>query len=278
MKTIHCRLIVSAFVLTVISLTIQVSLAEEANTPTSVLQDAGKANANDAPKTIQWRVLAPENGRPFTDPFAKLTQNQLADLSYLVRVQRLIEEEKIKADGVDAKEAKRLARELTTEGIDIGWLMAQRRHVPKIRVLQVEDLSKSIAEYLGNNKVTLTGYVTPIAGRQEGLTEFFLLPTSAVCSNEAAPSPLQAVFVSTELPIELPEKHIPVRVTGKVQAQETTKTISNGIAMTSVQSAYTMLSPEIEVYAQQKRARDTPNRLISKSKLKLQSQENKDQP
>jgi hypothetical protein len=253
-------------------------IAGEPISPTSIRQAAGKAEGDKVPKTIQWRVLAPENGRPFTDPFAKLTQNQLADLSYLVRVQRLIAEEKIKADGVDAKEATRLARELTTEGIDIGWLMAQRRHVPKIRVLQVEDLSKSIAESLGNKKVTLTGYVTPIAGRQEGLTEFFLLPTSAACSNEAAPSPLQAVFVSTELGIELPEKHIPVRVTGKVQAQETTKTISNGIAMTSVQSAYTMLSPEIEVYAQQRRARDTPKRLISKSKLKLQSQENKDQP
>jgi hypothetical protein len=231
-------------------------IAGEPISPTSIRQAAGKAEGDKVPKTIQWRVLAPENGRPFTDPFAKLTQNQLADLSYLVRVQRLIAEEKIKADGVDAKEATRLARELTTEGIDIGWLMAQRRHVPKIRVLQVEDLSKSIAESLGNKKVTLTGYVTPIAGRQEGLTEFFLLPTSAACSNEAAPSPLQAVFVSTELRIELPEKHIPVRVTGKVQAQATTKTISNGIAMTTVQSAYTMLSPDIEVYAQPRRVRN----------------------
>jgi hypothetical protein len=253
-------------------------IAGEPISPTSIRQAAGKAEGDKVPKTIQWRVLAPENGRPFTDPFAKLTQNQLADLSYLVRVQRLIAEEKIKADGVDAKEATRLARELTTEGIDIGWLMAQRRHVPKIRVLQVEVVSTSIAESLGDKNVRLTGYVIPIAGRQEGLTEFFLLSTSAACSNEAAPSPLQAVFVSTELGIELPEKHIPVRVTGKVQAQETTKTISNGIAMTSVQSAYTMLSPEIEVYAQQRRARDTPKRLISKSKLKLQSQENKDQP
>jgi hypothetical protein len=257
MKNIPCRLIVLAFVLTVISLPIQVSLAEEPPTPKSNRQGTEKPKIDEGPMTIRWSDLAPENGKPFSDPFAKLTQNQLADLSYLARVQRLIAEEKIKADGVDAKEAKGLANKLTSEGVDIGWLMAQRRHVPKIRALQVESLSKSIVESLGDKKVTLTGYAIPIASRQEGLTEFFLLPTSAACSNEAAPSPLQAVFVSMELSIALPEKHIPLRVTGRVKAQATAKTISNGIAMTTVQSAYSMLSPDTEVYAQSSRIRST---------------------
>lgn len=259
MKTIGCKLIVSAFVLTVISLTIQVSLAEDANTQTSVLQGAGKAEGDKVSKTIQWRVLAPENGRPFTDPFAKLTQNQLADLSYLVRVQRLIEEEKIEADGVDAQDAKRLARKLTTEGIDIGWLLAQRRHVAKIRALQIEEVSKSIVESLGDKKVTLTGYVIPITVHQERLTECFLVPTSATCSSEAAPSPLQVVYVSMDLGVEPPEKRIPVCVTGRVKAQATTKTVSNGIATTSVQSAYTMILPAIVAYAQPRRVGNTPH-------------------
>jgi hypothetical protein len=214
----------------------------------SVGMTAENGGENNVPKQIQWRTLAPENGRPFTDPFAKLTGDQRSDLSYVVRVQRLIAEEKIEADGVDAVEAARLARKLKLEGVDIGWLMAQRRHVTKIRGLQVEELSKSIAESLGDKKVTLTGFVIPITVRQERLTEFFLVPTSNACSNEAAPSPLQVVFVSTEPGVDRPEKRIPVRVTGRVKAQTTTQTIRNGIAVTTVQAAYTMLSPEIEVY------------------------------
>ena len=226
-------------------------IAEEPTAaPTSIRRDAGKADADKAPKTIQWSVLAPENGKPFNDPFAKLTQNQLADLSYVVRVQRLISEEKIGANGVDAKEAAKLTRKLTSEGVDIGWLMVQRERVKQIRGLQVESLSRSIAEALGNKRVTLTGYVMPVNVGQQGLTEFFLVPTNARCSNEAAPSPLQAVFVSTQKGIELPKKGIAVRVTGRVKAQPNTKTVSNGIGLTAVQSAYTMLSPQLEVYAQ----------------------------
>ena len=55
-------------------------IAEELNAPTSIRQAAGKAEAGKAPKTIQWSVLAPENGKPFHDPFAKLTQDQLEEL------------------------------------------------------------------------------------------------------------------------------------------------------------------------------------------------------
>jgi hypothetical protein len=259
MKTIHCRLIASVFVFIVIALTVQVSLAEEASTPRSNRQGTEKPEIDEGPMTIRWRVLAPENGMPFSDPFAKLTQNQLANLSYLARVQRLIAEEKIKADGVDAKEAAGLARKLTSAGVDIAWLMAQRRHVPQIRTLQVEDVSKSIAESLRDKKVTLTGYVIPITVHQERLTECFLVPTSATCRNEAAPSPLQVVYVSTDLGVERPEKHIPVRVTGRVKAQATTKIVSNGITKTSVQSAYTMISPAIVAYAQPRRVRNTPH-------------------
>ena len=224
-------------------------IAEETTTPTAIRQAAGKADADKAPKTIRWSILAPENGKPFSDPFAKLTQNQLSDLSYVVRVQRLISEEKIGAKGVDAREAAELARKLTTEGVDIGWLMAQRERVQQARGLQVESLSKSIAKSLDNKKVTLTGYVMPVKVRQKGLTDFFLVSTYASCSNEAAPSPLKVVFVSTQQGIELPPRGIAVRVTGRVKAQPNTRAVSNGIALTTVQSAYTMLSPQVEMYA-----------------------------
>ncbi|TWU13335.1 hypothetical protein CA54_21700 [Symmachiella macrocystis] len=223
------------------------SFAEEETRPKNA---AGEFEAAPHPKTIRWSYLAPENGKPFNDPFSKLTQNQLSDLSYVVRVQRLIAQEKIKADGVDAKEAAELARKLKNEGVDIDWLMVQRERVRQIRGMQVEGLSKSIAKSLGDKQVTLTGYVIPIKTIEGRLTEFFLVPTSAVCSNEAAPSPLQVIFISTEPGIARPGIRIPVRVTGTVQAKTTKKSVRNGVAVTTIQSAYTMLQPEIKAYAQ----------------------------
>lgn len=71
-------------------------IAEEPTAaPTSISQDAEKAEADEATETIRWNALAPENGKPFNDSCAKLTQKQLSDLSDVVRVQRLIAEEKI---------------------------------------------------------------------------------------------------------------------------------------------------------------------------------------
>ena len=224
-------------------------IAEELTTPTLVRQAAGKSEGGD-PKTIRWSVLAPENGKPFNDPFAKLTQNQLADLSYVVRVQRLIAENKIKADGGDAKEAAGLARKLTTEGVDIGWLMAQRKRIQQIRGLHVEDVSKSIVESLGDKEVTLTGYVIPITVDHGQVLEFFLVPTVAACSHEAAPAPLQVVYVSTDEGFAAPDKATPVRVTGIIKASSKAKTKISASGKTTVRSAYTMLSPAVETYAQ----------------------------
>ena len=231
-------------------------IAEEPTTSTLIRPSAGKAEGDEAPWTIRWSVLAPENGKPFNDPFAKLTENQLADLGYVVRVQGLIAENKITADGIDAKEAAELARKLTTEGVDIGWLMAQRERVQQIRGLQVGSLSKSIAESLGDKKVTLTGYVIPIEVDEGRLTEFFLVPTSAACSHEDAPPRLQVVFVATEQGITPPGRRKPVRVTGKVVAETTARTTLNGNGRVMVHSAYAMSSPEINVFQATRKSRN----------------------
>ena len=228
-------------------------IAEGPTAPTSIRQAAGKSGGGEAPKTIRWSVLAPEKGKPFNDPFAKLTRNQLADLSYVVRVQRLIAENKIKADGVDAKEAARLARKLTAEGVDIGWLMAQRKRIQQIRGLQVGSLSKSIAKSLGDKNVTLTGYVIPIEVNEGRLTEFFLVPTIAACSHESAPPRLQVVYVMNEQGIMRPDKGVAVRVTGRVEARITTGTIPNGNGQTPIRSAYTIASAKIETYKASKK-------------------------
>jgi hypothetical protein len=220
----------------------------------SVGQTAENGGDNLSPKPIQWSLLAPENGKPFIDPFAMLSSDQLADLSYVVRVRRLIADEKIEADGEDAKTAAELARKLDNEGIDIDWLMVQRQRVRQMRGLQIEGLSKTIAESLRDKEVTLTGYAVPIKVSEGRMKEFFLVPTIAACSHEAAPPRLQVIFVSTDQGVSRPDKGIPVRVTGRVKAQTTIKTSINGNGKTTVRSAYAMLSPEIDVYDQQKRA------------------------
>ncbi len=205
------------------------------------------SDTKNAPLSVSWSRLAPENGRPFNDPFTKMSTNQLSNLSFVVRIQRLIAEEKIQPDGVDAKEAKTVAQKLEEEGVDIDWLMTQRKRVLQVRKLQVESLSKSIVKSLGEKQIALIGYVIPIKVSHGKLTEFFLVSTSAACSNEAAPSRLKVVFVSNNKGIDGLERGAPVRVTGRIEAQTTTKLVRIGIGVSAFQSAYTMSSPNIEV-------------------------------
>lgn len=222
--------------------------AEVAKSPAATARSTNEAIADEAPRTHEWSYLAPDNGRPFHDPFSKLTSNQIADLSYVARVQRLISEEKISTDGADAKEAAGLARQLGKQGVDVGWLLVQRERVRQIRSLQVEGLSKSIAKSLQDKRVALAGYVIPVKVDEGQLTEFFLVPTIAACSHEDAPPRLQVVFVATEQGIATPGRRTPVRVTGKVVAETTTRTTFNGNGRVQVHSAYAMSSPEIRVF------------------------------
>ena len=218
-------------------------IAEEAKT-------AALGSKVDEPKAIQWDHLAPENGKPFNDPFSELTGDQLSDVSYVVRVRRLIAEEKIEANGDDAKEAANIGRKLEKQGVDVGWLMVQRQRVRQIRGLQVEQLSKTIARSLGDREIVMTGYVMPITVDHGQVTEFFLVPTVAACSHEAAPPPLQVVYVSTDEGFAAPDKATPVRVTGVIKASSKAKTKISAGGKTTVRSAYTMLSPAVETYAQ----------------------------
>lgn len=224
----------------------------------SVSTTNGKANdvrvpdatADAAPTKIQWSDLAPENGKPFSDPFAKLTRKQLRNLSFVMRVRRLIADEKISADGPDAKEATELAGKLQQQGVDISWLMVQRERVVQIRGLQVEKVAASIGESLRDKTIAVHGYVIPCTTDDQGrLREFFLVPTIAACSHEDAPPRLQVVFVLPNAGIDPPGKRTPVRVTGKVVAKTNSRPTINANGRVTVHAAYAMSSPKIEILA-----------------------------
>ena len=213
--------------------------------------DAEKAEASaitdGRPRAIAWSTLGPNNGMPFTDPFASLTYDQLTDLSYVVRVRRLIADERVDANGQDAKEAAALARELKQQGVDIELLMTQRRHVRRIRELKVESVAMNVAAKHKDQRVTLTGFVIPTKSEDGRLTEFFLVPTIAACSHADPPPPLLVVHVATEKGIAMPGKGRAVRVTGKVNAKATSGKAGNADGPVTIHAAYAITSPEIEV-------------------------------
>ncbi len=210
---------------------------------------AGENNTDAIlPKPISWSLLAPNNGKPFNDPFSKLSRDQLAEVSYVVRVQMQIAQEKASPDGIDATKAAELSRKLKQQGVDIAWLMGQRESVRKLRGERVDSFAQTVARSFGVRNVTLTGYVIPVKVNKGRLTEFFLVPSVAACSHEAVTPRLQVVFVQSHGDIVRPDKGVPVRVTGKIEARTRTATLLNGSGQTPIRSAYWIDSAQIEAY------------------------------
>ena len=221
--------------------------AEDIDAASEISSITTQKGPDGAVTAISWSDLAPENGKPFNDPFAKLSNDQIADLGFVFRVRRLIADEKIATNGEDAKEAAKLAKRLEQQGIDINWLMMQRERVQQLRALQVKSQSNSIAKSLRDQRVSLTGFTIPVKVEQGRLSKFFLIPTYAACSHEDAPPRLQVIFVSTSQGIERPDRRTPVRVTGQVAAKETSQMTINASGPTMVHAAYEMSFPTIEV-------------------------------
>ncbi len=197
-------------------------------------------------RDLPWSRLAPEGGKPFVDPFARLSNDQISDLGYVIRVRRLVRDQKLDANGSDAEEAQRVAASLQKQGIDIEWLMIQRERIAQLRAAQVDRVSKAIASDLGGKQVNLSGFVIPTKTEQGRLSEFFLVPTLAACSHEDPPPRLQCVFVSLARAIDLPSRNDPIRLTGRITASPVSKRRVTASGPVTIHSAYTMTLAQIE--------------------------------
>ncbi|XZE55335.1 DUF3299 domain-containing protein [Planctomycetaceae bacterium SH139] len=219
---------------------------------TAIAQEAKTSAANvdhmsSAPIKLDWRELAPENGRPFNDPFAKLTNAQRGDLSYVARIRRLISQQKLDADGDDAKEAVRLTARLRQQEIDVNWLLVQRQRIPEIRKLQIDSVAKSVAASLKSKSVELVGFATTIpTGRERGTT-FLLFPNPDTCGHSVSPSPLHIALVETDERLVFTSPNTPVRVKGVVIAEPKSTPLVRSGGVQAFDSAYKIIGSSIEV-------------------------------
>ena len=223
------------------------SLWEESNADEARTSATAANDLSDAAKTVPWSYLAPENGRPFNDPFAKLSRDQLSDLSYVARIWRLIAQQKMDADGDDAADATRLSAKLTRQGIDVNWLLVQRQRVPEIRRRQITAVAESVAESMKSQPIELVGFATNIPTARKAGTAFLLLPTATMCSHSTSPSPLHVVIVETDERHKITTDNTAIRVCGVLIAHSSTTELINGSGVQSFESAYKIAPSSIEI-------------------------------
>ena len=201
---------------------------------------------------IAWSDLVPDYS--FPDPFRKLSRKQLQDLSHVVRIRHLVAAEKMIADSTDVREAAEIEQRLQKSGVDVQWLMAQRRHIRRLR----EEQAKAIEQDMVGKVVRLSGFVVPLKKSDDLVTEFLLVPSLAVCSHSSPPPPNQMVFVQSHNGVVVRNRLTTVSVTGQVETRETTRRFLRANGPVQFTAAYAISAEEVVVHSDNKRRVSPP--------------------
>ena len=205
------------------------------------VQAQEKPAEDDAPLLIQWADLAPDEA--FPDPFKKLTQKQLQDVGYVSRVHYLLGEEKIGPDAPDVQRAKDVVKRLNKDGVDVVWLLAQRRHIQRMR----ENQANAVNAKLNGKNVSLQGFVFPVEMSGNLITEFLLIPYFDACSHGTPPPPNQVVFVTSAEGIARQGRVTFAKVMGRIEAKESQHSRQNEFGIQKFNAAYAIKPSEIKV-------------------------------
>ena len=199
------------------------------------------------------------------DPFAELSAEQLTNVAQVARIRRLLEEELIPADGQSAKDVKRYTAELSSQGIDVDWLLSQRERVTRERMQR----SEQVDEELSGSRIRIPGYILTLASRQR--PQDHGVPAGSLGrslhSQPPSASPNQMIHVSVPGGAEPRGQFSPVWIEGIIELKPASYDLFLVDGSMQVKVAYTMVTNAISECSQpirtplpRWRCRRTPSR------------------
>ena len=160
----------------------------------------------DQAKEIGWEELAAPTS-VFENPFENLTDQQMQTLARILRLDYLVETEK---DAEAKVEVAGLRKDLSKEGIDADFLLAER-----IRIMtKLENESRMPNTSVVGQTVRMPGYLLPLELDGNLAVEFLLVPTVGACIHTPPPPANQLVLVTAKKPYMMGDLFDPVEVTG----------------------------------------------------------------
>ena len=200
----------------------------------------------DSSKAIAWEDLMPQVPVEIDDPFAELSAEQLTNVAQVARIRRLLEEELIPADGQSAKDVKRYTAELSSQGIDVDWLLSQRERVTRERMQRSEQVDKE----LSGSRIRIPGYIlTLTTDSDRRITEFLLVPWVGACIHSPPPPPNQMIHVSVPGGTEPRGQFSPVWIEGTIELKPASYNLFLVDGSMQVKVAYTMVTNAISEYS-----------------------------
>ena len=194
-------------------------------------------------REITWDDLVPAAAE-FDDPFTRLDEDTLFELSLAVQIRDEIEAGNKVSDETMAN-YKRRVEDLQEQGVDIDGLIAIRDQVAEERIAKT---------YLSNDQldekpVRIPGYLLPLEFTGDKVSQFLLVPYVGACIHTPPPPPNQIVFVTTEAGYTTDGGlYTPVWVDGIMKTQQSKSNLSLVDGSSSVPSSYILEASSVKPY------------------------------
>ena len=194
-------------------------------------------------KVIQWHNLVSDEVK-FDDPFEKLTEDQIYDLSYVARM-RMLKERKFGSVGDETlKKIEETEKKLTAEGVDIEGLLAQREAITELR----RERAEAVVDSLNGLYIRMIGYLLPLDFDGKKGVEFLLVPWVGACIHTPPPPQNQIVFIKFDKGYETSSLYTPVWVEGTLRTESLTKELFLVDGKSNINLGYSMRPKSIEKY------------------------------
>lgn len=165
----------------------------------------------DQAKEIGWEELAAPTS-VFENPFENLTDQQMQTLARILRLDYLVETEK---DAEAKVEVAGLRKDLSKEGIDADFLLAER-----IRIMtKLENESRMPNTSVVGQTVRMPGYLLPLELDGNLAVEFLLVPTVGACIHTPPPPANQIVYVRYPAGYPTESLFTPVWISGELHSE-----------------------------------------------------------
>ena len=194
-------------------------------------------------KVIQWYNLVSDEVK-FDDPFEKLTEDQIYDLSYVARMRMLKERKFVSVDDETLKKIEETEKKLTAEGVDIEGLLAQREAITKLR----RERAEAVVDSLNGLYIRMIGYLLPLDYDGKKGVEFLLVPWVGACIHTPPPPQNQIVYIKFDKGYETSSLYTPVWVEGTLRTESLTKELFLVDGKSEIRLGYSMRPKSIEKY------------------------------
>ncbi|RDX33591.1 DUF3299 domain-containing protein [Arcobacter sp. HD9-500m-PIT-SAG02] len=191
-------------------------------------------------QAINWEDLEGKV-EAYDDPFEKLSEDQMYNLSVLYEVQQMDASQVDKYLLEDMAEAK---QSLEKDKIDVKYYFDQAERIAKKR----EKESKLTNSTLNNKKVKLSGFSLALGLNEGKIQEFLFVPYIGACIHSPAPPLNQILYVKSLKPVKVDDRFEPLTIKGTLQIKKNKNKLFLTDGEDEVESAYTFLADEIKPY------------------------------